>query len=198
MKRIASLALVAFGVWMAGSAGEAAAQQAGGLGFYGVGGRLSFVKAENVSSTLGIGGHADLGEIVPNLVLYPSIAYWKRSENEAGGDRFRSSFSEFTINADVHYYFPSEGSFDFYAGGGLALVFWKSTARFPMGDFGTVSSSVSDSDVGVNLLGGVETALSPTLTGFAQARYKIDGADTFKITVGLTVAVGAHGSAGGP
>ena len=129
-----------------------------GLGFKGVGGRLSFVDPEAVSGTIGFGGHVDFGEIIKNLVLYPSFEYWSKS-----------SFSVVSINGDIRYYFPTGGNVDFFAGGGLAILF---------GDI--------DTNLGLDILGGADFPVSDNLVATAKIKFVISDVDALKITGGLT------------
>jgi len=57
LSKIVFVALVLVGV----AASETQAQ--GGIGFYGVGGRLFYVNPEDVDATIGLGAFANLGQI---------------------------------------------------------------------------------------------------------------------------------------
>jgi len=157
-------------------AGDLLAQE---LGFRGVGGRLSFVKPEDVDGTIGFGAHADLGEIIESLVLYPSVEYWTKSDGPL-------DFSQFALNADVRYYFPGASSVAFFAGGGLAVLF--SSADINLGGFG--SASDSSTDIGLDLLGGVDVPVSDKLTFSGTAKFVISDGNAFKVTAGVTYAIG--------
>lgn len=132
------------------------------LGFKGVGGRVSFVDPEGAGGTIGFGGHVHLGEIIPNLVLHPSLEYWSKS-----------SVSVFTLNGDLRYYVPTEGNINFFAGGGVALTF---------GDPNT--------ELGLDLLGGADFPVSENLVATAKIKYLISDFNVLKITGGVTYLLG--------
>lgn len=142
-----------------------------GLNLNAIGGGLSFIKPENVSGTIGFAAHADLGEVIENLVVFPSLTYWSKG-----------AFSEFGINADGRYYFPSEGDMAFFAGGGLGLLFGSV-------DIGN-NTSVSDTDIGLNLFGGLDKPIGKKLDFTAEARIVFSGGTLFRIHAGLIYALG--------
>jgi hypothetical protein len=150
--------------------GAAVAQ---GLGFYGIGGRLSYVNPENIGGTFGLGAHADFGEITQNLVLYPSLEYWGKSEGSF-------DFSQVSINGDVRYYFPSASTTSFFAGGGLAILF-SSTGVEDL-------DSASATDIGLDILGGVDVPINENLVFTGKAKFVISDGNVFKISAGLTYA----------
>lgn len=149
------------------------------LGFNGIGGRLSYVKVEDVDGGIGFGAHANLGEIIQNLVLYPSFEYFKKSEEISPS--VDVDFSFISINADARYYIPTQGTIDPFVGGGLAVHFSKADAG-PFGD-------ESETDVGLNLLGGIDIPVSDNLVATAKAKYVSDS-NAFKITGGITFLLG--------
>lgn len=156
--------------------GEALSQE---LGFKGIGGTLQFVKPENIDGTVGFGAHADLGQIIEHLTLFPSIEYWGKSEGPL-------DFSQFAVNADVRYYFPNSSNLSFFAGGGLALLF--SSADVNLGGFGTRSDN--STDIGLNLLGGIDVPVSEKLVFTGSAKFVISDGNVFKIMGGLTYLLG--------
>jgi hypothetical protein len=145
------------------------------MGLRGIGARLSYVNPEDLDGTFGLGAHADFGDFLPSLAFYPSITYWRSSLDVPG---FDVSFTEIALNSDVHYYIPSHGNISPYLGGGLGII------------FSSLEDVDSDTDLGINFLGGLETYLSPKMKGFMQTRVKFDGLDTFKLTAGFTARVG--------
>lgn len=137
-----------------------------GINLKGIGGRLSVVDPEGTGGTIGFGGHLHLGEVIPFLVLYPSLEYWSKS-----------SISSFTINGDVRYYFPTPGNIDFFAGGGLAISFISI-------DLG--NRDENDTDIGLNLLGGADFPVSENLVATAKLKYLVSDRNVLKITGGIT------------
>ncbi|MFQ5823147.1 MAG: outer membrane beta-barrel protein [bacterium] len=141
--------------------------KAQGLGFKGVGGRLSFVDPESpIGSTIGFGGHVHLGEIITNLALYPSLEYWSKSD-----------VSSFVINGNVRYYFPTSGNIDLFGGGGLAISFVN---------IETASGDNNTTDIGLNLLGGADFPIGENLVATAKLTFLISDIDVLKITGGIT------------
>ncbi|MFQ5675092.1 MAG: outer membrane beta-barrel protein [bacterium] len=162
--------------------GSLMAQQ---LGFNGVGGTLHFVKPEDSNNSVGFGAHVDLGEVVKGLHLFPSIEYFN---NKADVQDFfgtvEAEASVTSINGDVRYYFPSSGKASFFAGGGVGLHLTGSTKvqGQKVGD--------SQSDVGLNLMGGVDVPMNEkiVLTGFAK--FVVSDNNGVKVGGGITYLLG--------
>lgn len=168
--------------------------QASDIGFYGIGGRFSYVKPQDIDGTFGFGCQADLGTLVSTLHLYPSIEYWqKRQTEDIVYYKMKYSFSEISINSDVRYYIstPDAVKVKPFIGGGLAIII--SSVSIDMEDtsgFGfDYSDSDSDTDIGLEFLGGVDLSLSKSMIGFIEIKFKFDGADTFKISSGITYLI---------
>jgi len=155
-----------------------AAGMAQGIGFNGIGGKIGFAKPENIDGTLNFGAHANLGEIIENLVLYPSVDFWTKSEGAL-------DFSQFAINADARYYFPSGGNLSFFGGGGLGLFFNSADVSF----LGQTASNTS-TDLGLNLFGGFDLPVGDALSFTAEGRFVVSDGNVFKVTGGLTYAMG--------
>ncbi len=138
---------------------------AGDLRFKGVGGRLGYVKPEGFDGTVSFGGHANLGEFVEHLVLYPSIEIWSKR-----------GFDQIALNGDVRYYFPppSDSNIEFFAGGGVGILL----------------NSPGDNDVGLNLLGGIDVPVSEQWVATGEARFVFNNQTVFKITAGITYIIG--------
>lgn len=169
-----SLFVSLFAVLIVGLAVSGALAQK--LGFNGIGGRLSYVKVEDVDGGIGFGAHANLGEIIQNLVLYPSFEYF--AKEESGVD-----ISFISINADARYYVPTQGTIDPFLGGGVALHFSKFD---PPGDL----FDADETDFGLNLIGGIDIPVSDNLVATAKAKYVISDSNALKITGGLTFLLG--------
>jgi opacity protein-like surface antigen len=159
------------------------------LGLKGVGARVGYVMPEDpIDATIGFGGHADLGTLMPNLTLHGYLDYWSKSY--AQSTYYDASFSVFAITAIVKYHFDMSGNIKPYAGGGLGLNIGKAKVDYTGPDYGGLydgaSSSSSDSELGLNLVGGAAMELSPTMDGFLEARYNTGGVDYFGIYAGIT------------
>jgi hypothetical protein len=161
------------------------------IDLFGAGGHLGLVSPEaDLDAAFTFGAHAVLGALAPDLILVPGISYWSSSETvRLGAFRDDLSWSEFTINGDVHYYFPLETAANFYLGGGLAFIFRSFDYATGFGDQARTGSD-NDTDIGLNLVGGAEYELTPALIGFAQLRFKVDGADLVGLLAGVTAKIG--------
>ena len=96
----------------------------GGIGYTSV----SFTNAGSSSQSLGgflIAAHANLGELTKDLTLVPDIEYFSTSATVNGGTW---KVGDFAINANVHYNIEMEGMIKPYAGAGLGLDFFSTTA----------------------------------------------------------------------
>jgi len=152
---------------------------------------LLFPSTDNLdySTSFLIGAGADLGEITDNLHLVPSLSYWILNPDiEGAGDNgLDVSASNFQIAADVQYYLKDVKGL--YFGGGLSINFKSVSIDYPpeyAEYLGSSSSSDSETDIGIGLLGGYEMPLGKTSTGFAHAKYNIiSDMNTFAIVLGV-------------
>jgi len=170
MKRIALIGFILLCSVAISSAQIGLKAIGGGVGFTSV----SFNSGTSTESLGGfsIGAAANLGELVPGLSLFSEVGYWTASKTISGTDW---SVSDFVINANVVYRFAAGGSVTPYAGGGLGLNFFSSTVEvpavppfFPGGTF-----SGSETQIGINLLGGASFALNDQMSIGGQFRYVI-------------------------
>jgi hypothetical protein len=127
---------------------------------------------------LGIGGRGVFGleSLFPRTPLDGIVSFDYFFPSKPAGV---SSLTYWEINGNVAYRFtvPARSSFRPYAGGGLNIAHFSSTA-------GTVSAS--DTKAGLNLLGGTTFKLKGSkLTPFAEARGEVGGGKTFILTGGI-------------
>jgi hypothetical protein len=127
---------------------------------------------------LGIGGRGvfPLQSLFPRTPLDGIVSFDYFFPSKGAGV---TSLTYWEINGNVAYRFtvPSRSSFRPYAGGGLNIAHFSSTA-------GTVSAS--DTKAGLNLLGGTTFNLKGSkLTPFAEARGEVGGGKTFILTGGI-------------
>lgn len=159
------------------------------IGFMGIGPKVGFIMPEDpIESTFGFGAVADLGTIMPKLALEGEVLYWKKGYGEFD---YKWSYSQIYISALAKYFFNQKKNAKMqpYAGGGLGFVIGKVKSEYT-GEYSDyfghdASYSSSSTDIGIHFLGGVKTALSPSMDGFAEARYSIDGASFFGIFGGV-------------
>ncbi len=158
------------------------------FGLKGIGGKLGYIMPDgNIDNAIGLGAVADLGTFkMISLAAY--LDYWGKNYSETSYWDF--TWSVISIAAIGKYYFPMEGSLKPYAGAGLGfdISSWKSEYKGPPTAYGfDINSEASDSsfDLALHILGGASYALSPTLDGFAEAKYTTGHVDYFGIYVGV-------------
>ncbi|HPN36507.1 MAG TPA: outer membrane beta-barrel protein [bacterium] len=157
------------------------------IGLKGVGGQLAYVFPEDpIESTIGFGGNVYLGKVSPQLKLFTYVDYWKKSYEES--KHVSSSFSMLSIMAALRYQFPSTGNIKPYAGGGLGLnigsASWEYEGEYS--EYFDDEGSESETDLGILIMVGASTMLSPNMEGFAEVRYNIADLDFFGIYAGIT------------
>jgi hypothetical protein len=143
-------------------AGDAAAQNEFEISDYGA--RVGFSSNPDQFT---VGAYAKLGELVPNLSMRPSVDF-------GFGDNV------FTIlgNADVQYSFVTGASFAPFVGGGVAIGYYS--FDLPEGAVG----DDSDTEIGLDVYGGLEFDLGGYKSAFVEARVGVDVPD-FKLTGGI-------------
>ena len=155
------------------------------IGFKGVGGKLGYIMPEgDIENTIAFGAVVDLGTITPTIHLNGLFEYWGKSYDIG---YYEWSWSELIFGANAKYYLSTEGQFLPYGGAGLALVIGSSKWDYkgPHDDFwGDSDGSDSQTDIGFFVCAGADYPLSDKLTGFAEAKYHLNGADFFGIFVG--------------
>lgn len=133
------------------------------LGFHGWGPHAGF---SFTPDQFFFGGHLDLGDFIPNLQFRPSV--------DLGiGDHL----TLFTVNPDVIYNFPLDGTGTIYGGGIFAFQYYK---------IDNVPDGFDDSDtsVGIHLLGGYAMQDMPV---HFQAEVGLnDDAPDWKFSAGYT------------
>ncbi|HEX9935385.1 MAG TPA: hypothetical protein VGB38_09330, partial [bacterium] len=157
------------------------------VGLKGIGAKIGYIMPENpIDNTFGFGAVANLGKLSPKINFEAELLYWSKGYSES---YFKWSYSQIYISAFAKYFFPQKKGAKWlpYAGGGLGLVIGKVKSEYtgePIYGIHGSSSSESNTDLGIHFLGGVKTKLSPTMDGFAELRYSIDGADFFGFFIG--------------
>ncbi len=131
-----------------------------------------------------VGGHVNLGEIAPGLRLQPMV--------DVG---FGDNLTLVTINSDA-LYFPAGAELGdgmrTYIGAGLAVVYTKLSLDDtgcdlllePFRSACEDAFDTSSTDVGLNLIGGLEKTLSGGNTLIGEFRITIEDATFFQITAG--------------
>lgn len=113
------------------------------------------------------GAHLDFGQFADHVRLQPNL--------ELG---FGEDVKLFTINAEAAYRFNSRWElWSPYLGGGLGA----NIKSMDVGD-----SNESQTDIGVNLLAGVEKGLSNGDRFFLEGKVSLNDVPDFKVTAGWT------------
>lgn len=163
--RAAAVLLVAAGFGLA-TAGTANAQEDGGQVHFGP--QINFADETDI----GVGARlsADLGGYPGWEILGSFDVYFP--------DR---DFDFWEINGNVAYNIDARSTTVFpYVGGGLNIAHVSRDDGAGPGD-----GDRSDTDLGLNVLGGVKFAADGPLTPYAELRGTIEGADQLVVTVGI-------------
>ena len=132
----------------------------------------------------GIGGRV-LYDTTPFLESTRAVASFDLYFPDEGGDAVDVSFWE--INVNGHYFFPIENSpVRVYAGAGLHFASVSiETEAVTVGGIVFDGGDADDSEVGLNILGGVEFPIEAAITPFAELKIELGGAEQFVITGGV-------------
>jgi len=184
MKRKALFLLLALGLM---SASEAMAQSK--IGFNAIGGNVAFVSPENLDGTFGLGVFADLGQVAPNIGLEPNIEYWSFSENQFGVE---TSLRDISLGMRGKYYFEvTNPKVRPFAGAGLGLHFLHAESAVAIPGFPAASAEGSDTKLGLDVGGGISTALNSKNDFRAEAWYGIvSDVNQFALRVGVSHKLG--------
>lgn len=136
------------------------------IGLKAAGLEVGIVNPEDLDATIGFGALADLGTIVPNVMLEANVGYWSKSEEEFG---MEASVRDISVGARAKYLFNITNSrIRPFAGGGLSMHFLNAEVTIPEQDvmgFTIPGSSASDSStkLGLDLGGGFYAPVSPKM-----------------------------------
>jgi len=171
------------------------------IGFNGVGATVGFVSPEGgIGSTIAFGVRADLGTVInPNVGFMAEILYWSKGYDESFlGGSWGWSYSSMYISALGKYSFGDpDASFVPYAAGGPGIVFGKVKSEWKGETFpykaipgaesvtSVESSSISNTDIVIHIIGGVDYRFSPSMKGFAEVRYTLGGWDFWGVFGGV-------------
>ena len=121
-----------------------------------------------------VGAHANLGEITENLRFQPMI--------DLG---FGDDLTVYTFNADAVYFFRNVDTGEentLYAGGGLAVVHSRLDIDCPA----EAACSGSETDIGINFIGGIERSLGGQDAVFGELRFTIGDGSFGQFTIGYS------------
>jgi hypothetical protein len=180
---------------LGGLVGQVRAQdeEAKKFGLFAVGGGLSYAKPSDMGAGVGFGLHADIGNILPNMAVFPVIGFWSRSEAYKNSYGYLSESKlkvrELSLEANVHYYLNPEANTNFYIGAGAGYYSSKVTVEGGLLDY--TGALKTNSGLGFGVLGGVEVPMGEKARFGAELKYKVDGnMDLLKVTTGVTIELG--------
>ena len=184
MKRKAILVMLAFGLL---SAQQSMAQS--NIGLHAIGANAAFVSPENLDGAFGFGVFADLGQVAPKIGLEPNVEFWSRSDSQFGVE---SSLRDVSVGMRGKYYFDvANPKVRPFAGAGLGMHFLHAEASEFVPGFGTVTATGDDTKLGLDLGGGIATAINPKNDFRAEAWYGIvSDVNQFAIRVGVSHKIG--------
>ncbi len=150
-----------------------ATHAAANLGLRGAGGRLSFVNPSDIDGTVGLDFIADWGTLRPQLAVETTLDFWS-SEEDFGF--FQTDVRDIAFGTRLKYTFNvTDHRVRPYVAGGLALHFVNRetpTTLFPDGTL-RLASEKSDTNLGLDLAGGVGYKTSPTIFVVGELRIRL-------------------------
>jgi outer membrane protein X len=128
---------------------------------------------------LGIGAKFTYG-ITDEIRLAPSFVYFlpETAEESSYGMTVKTSTNWWELNLDGNYMFGDEDELSFYGLAGLNVLGVSSSVTFtglPEGADETPDTSVSETEIGLNVGGGAQYSFSDSMKGFAELKYSTAG-----------------------
>jgi len=156
------------------------------FGLKGVGGKLAYVKPQDIDGIIGFGAFVDLGTIAPNIALEAAVDYWSKSESQSQeGFTAEASVSDFALAVLAKYLIGAEDAqLRPFVGGGLGIHFVKGSVSVT----GFGSASDTQTKVGLDVGGGVQYAVSEKVALIGELMYRIVS-DVNQLVIGGKVAV---------
>jgi hypothetical protein len=162
------------------------------LGLKQLGIAAGYVSPENLDGTGSFGVFADHGTLTPNVHLESHADYWGWSQNSLG---IESKVHDITVGVRSKYQFEVKNSkFIPFAGVGLGMHFIHSEATFPAGGgFPAETASESKTKLGVDLGGGLSTAVSPRADLMGELWYGVvTDVSQFSMRVAMSFKLGSQ------
>ncbi len=151
-----------------------------GLGLKSITGKAGLIMPEDPwDSGFQIAAKADLGTIFEGVTLNPVVEYWNSGYSIGG---FDYTLSNFQLGAEGHYAINNVKGL--YLGAGLVLNFVSIDVPTFIGFGNTGTTSVSNTDFGITVLGGYEFPLGG-MTGVAEAKYNLTDVGALALTFGV-------------
>ena len=167
---------------------EAMAQS--NMGLKRIGAAVGYVSPENLDGTFSLGVFADMGTITPNISLEPRIDFWSWSDEQFGA---KTSVSDVQFGARGKYWFEVPNSkIRPFAGAGLGIHFLHAKVEIPaQGGFPAEEADDSTNKLGLDLGGGIETAMNERTSLHAEIWYGlVSDFNQFNLRVGVSQKLG--------
>lgn len=161
------------------------------IGLKGIGGAIGFVSPEHMDGTFSFGALADLGTITPNIKLESRLDYWSWSQSDMGTE---TKAHDVILGARGKYFFEMKNStLHPFAGAGLAFHFVGAEVTTPaFGGFPAMSTSDSQTKLGLDLGSGLSTPISPRADLLSEVWYGfVSDVNQFSLRVGLSYKLGS-------
>jgi opacity protein-like surface antigen len=121
-------------------------------------------------------------EVDAPIQLDGAFDYYFADDQQVVGSNQSATRTIFTVDLNVHYMFPVEGTVSPYAGAGIGIT---SSSTDDVQANGVTVQGASTTDTGLNLVGGAEFNAG-SLRPFVQGQFTVVGdIDRFGITGGL-------------
>jgi len=133
---------------------------------------VAYISPEGFDGTIGVGGFMNFGTPISSLQVEPFASYWSRTEGIPGAE---ASLSDLTLGARGKFVLPlSSNAIEPYVGAGLGLHFLKAGADITLFDQ-TTSLSVTDSEIGIDLGGGISVPVTARFSLRGEGWYSFVG-----------------------
>ena len=161
------------------------------LGIKGLGVSVAFVSPENLDGTVGLGVYADCGTIAPHIGLETRLDYWSESRSDFGVD---THIHDVALGVRGKYNFEvANPRIQPFAGAGLGLHIIGARVDVPaQPGFPAMSTSDSQTKLGLDLGGGIATPVGPRTTFLGELWYGIvTDVSQLSIRAGLSYKLGS-------
>ena len=127
------------------------------------------------------------GDVDAPIQLSGAFDFYFAEDIEPEGVDEEVSQTIFTVDLNAHYMIPTEATFSPYVGGGIGITSFSQDEVEVDTPIGTQTfGGESDTDTGLNLVGGAEIETDGSLTPFVEGRLTVGGdLDRFGLTGGV-------------
>jgi opacity protein-like surface antigen len=144
---------------------------------------LGFVYGSEIEQ-LGIAAKGQYNGITENIDGSLGLHFFFPDKYKGFGGELKTSL--FTVNLDGHYNFDVSESVDVFGLGGLNIASFKVKCD----GCGPLSSEASDTEIGLNLGGGVSGDIADNLKGFGEIKYTLSEFDQLVVALGVMMTFG--------